>query len=583
MTKRRSNGADVVVQSLVNHGVDTVFAYPGGSVIPLHQAFTRFSDKIRVILPRHEQGGGFAAQGYARSTGKVGVCTATSGPGAANLLTAVADAKMDSIPLVVITGQVGSKIIGTDAFQEMPTTEVYRSITKHHSLITNVGDVARVMKEAFYVAMSGRRGPVLVDIPKDVLMQAVEPDYSVEMSLAGYHPEERLTPSKESIAAWAEAIREAKKPVIYVGGGAVAADASEELMRLVKKTSIPVTSTLAALGVFPAEHPLSLDLLGMHGSVYANHAVDECDLLISLGARFDDRVTGNVRKFAPKARIVHVDLDVSEVNKVVSTDVSVVGDVKIALAMLNPCVLPPEASLEPWLAQIQQWKAESPFSYTNGAPYILPQQAIDEMWKLTKDFDPIIATGVGQHQMWTAQFFRFNNPRRWLSSCGAGTMGFGLPAGLGAKVANPDKMVIVVDGDGSSLMNIQEMATCYCEKIPMKVLLLNNQHLGMVVQWEDRFCGSNRAHTYLGPIDNPETFGRGTGIGPEVRYPDFVKIAEGFGWKGRSISKKEELLDGLREMIASEESFLLDVAVPYQEHVLPMIPAGGAFKDIITN
>ncbi|MDO4576337.1 MAG: biosynthetic-type acetolactate synthase large subunit [Planctomycetia bacterium] len=575
------SGADVVVQSFVNHGVDTVFAYPGGSVIPLHQALTRFREKIRVVLPRHEQGGGFAAQGYARSTGKVGVCTVTSGPGAANLLTAVADAKLDSVPMIVITGQVGTKVIGTDAFQELPTTEVFRSITKHHALVTDPNDLARVMKEAFYIATSGRKGPVLVDIPKDVFMARVTPDYDVEMKLPGYGKRKIPTPTPESVQWWADAIENAKKPVLYVGGGAAAADAAPELMELVQKTGIPVTCTLMGLGTFPADHPLSLDMPGMHGTVYANHAINDCDLLIALGARFDDRITGRVSAFAPHAKIVHVDIDLSEVNKIVGSDLFVAGDVKRALQMLNPIVKAPKESLQPWHDQIQAWKKEFPYSYTKDSEYILPQKAIETLWKMTKDQEPIVSTGVGQHQMWAAQFFRFNTPNHFLSSGGMGTMGFGLPAGMGAKVANPDKMVIVIEGDGSILMNIQEMATCFCEKIPVKVLLLNNQHLGMVVQWEDWFCKSNRGNTYLGPIDNPESLGKGTGIGPAVRYPNFIEIAKGFGWDGLSIAKPEELEAGLEALVAAKGPFLLDVAIPYQEHVMPFIPAGGTFKDVI--
>ncbi len=577
---RPTLGADVVVQSLVNHGVDTVFSYPGGSVIPLHQALTRFHDKIRVVLPRHEQGGGFAAQGYARSTGKVGVCTATSGPGAANLVTPVADAKLDSVPMIVITGQVSTNIIGTDAFQELPAAEVFRSITKHHYLVTDANELPRIMKEAFYVANTGRKGPVLVDIPKDIFNAEITPDYDVEMQLPGF-VQPIPKPSKAAMNALLDAIRAAKKPVICAGGGVAAADAADELRKFVKKTGIPVTMTLPALGVFPYDDPLSLNLLGMHGSVYANHAVHQCDLLISLGCRFVDRVTGNVRTFAPHARLAHVDIDVSEINKICPAAISVIGDLKDVLAELNRKVLPPEESMEPWLEEVFTWRKSDPLAYANGTEDIAPQHAIRRMCELTREQDPIIATGVGQHQMWTAQFFQFESPRRWISSCGMGTMGFGLPAGMGAKLGNPDKMVIIVDGDGSALMNIQEMATCYCEKIPVKVLLLNNQHLGMVVQWEDRFFRSNRGHTYLGPIDNPEATGKGTGIGPEVRYPDFVTIAKGFGWGGRSIRYQHELEDGLKEMIAAPGPFILDVAVPYQEHVLPMIPAGGSFSDII--
>ncbi len=572
-------GADVVVQSLLNHGVDTVFAYPGGASMPLHQSLTRFRDKIRVVLPRHEQGGGFGAQGYARSTGRVGVCCATSGPGATNLVTTIADAKLDSVPIIALTGQVGTPVIGTDAFQETPIVEVCRSVTKHHYLVTDPGDLARVMKEAFHVATTGRLGPVLVDLPKNVQLASVVPDYDVAMDLPGYRAELPKAKPRE-ISEIAAAIKRSKRPVIYAGGGIISSDASEELCRLVEKTGIPVAMTLTGLGGFPGDHPLSLDMLGMHGSVYSNYAVDNADLLLALGVRFDDRVTGKVSEFVKRGTIVHVDVDASEINKVKVAHVPVVSDVRFALAELNRIVEPPE-DLSEWHRKIAVWKREAPFEFDRSFNGILPQHAIEELSNLTKDLDPIVATGVGQHQMWAAQFFKLRRPRRWLSSSGLGTMGFGLPAAVGAKVAHPDKLVIDIDGDGSLLMNVQELGTCFCEKIPVKVLLLNNQHLGMVVQWEDRFHAANRAHTYLGPIDHPEAVGKGVGIGPEDRYPDFVTIAKGFGWPARHISKKSELVDGLKEMIETPGQFLLDVAVPYQEHVLPMIPSGMTVRELI--
>ncbi len=574
-----TSGADIVVQSLVNHGVEVIFAYPGGASMPLHQALTRFRDKIRVVLPRHEQGGGFAAQGYARSTGKIGVCMATSGPGATNLVTTIADAKLDSIPMLAITGQVGTPVIGSDAFQETPIVEVCRSVTKHHYLVTNVNDLARVIREAFHIATTGRPGPVLIDLPKNVQFAQTVPDYDVPMDLPGYRLDQWKA-SPDEIRAVAEAIKKSKRPVIYAGGGIISSGAAQELLELVEKTGIPVTTTLMGLGGFPGDHPLSLDMLGMHGSVYANNAVYESDLLLAFGVRFDDRVTGKVAEFARHGKIVHVEIDPSEINKIKGADISVVSDVKFFLAGLNRIVEPPENQAD-WHARINAWKKADPFGYDEQFEGILPQHAIRELWKATKDRDAIIATGVGQHQMWSAQFYKFTRPRTWLSSGGLGTMGFGLPAAMGAKVAYPDRLVVDIDGDGSLLMNIQEMATCFCEKIPVKVMLLNNQHLGMVVQWEDRFHASNRAHTYLGPIDNPEAIGRGKGIGPEQRYPDFIAVAAGFGWKGRQVEKREELADALQEMIAAPGPFLLDVAVPYQEHVLPMIPAGGTIKEVI--
>jgi acetolactate synthase-1/2/3 large subunit len=574
-----TSGADVVVQALVNHGVDTVFAYPGGASMPLHQALTRFRDKIRVVLPRHEQGGGFAAKGYARSTGKVGVCCATSGPGATNLVTPIADARLDSVPMIAITGQVGTSVIGSDAFQETPIIEVCRSVTKHHYLVIDPNDLARVVREAFHVASTGRPGPVLIDLPKNVQLAQVVPDYDAPMDLPGYTEVKPLATDAE-IEAIARLIAESRRPVIYAGGGIVSSGAAPELLELVKKTGIPVTTTLTGLGGFPGDHPLALDMLGMHGSVYANLAVSEADLLLAFGVRFDDRVTGKVSEFAKHGKIVHVDIDASEINKIRSTDLASVSDVKYALGELNKRVKRP-AEINEWIKRIDAWKTADPLKYDEDAESILPQHAIHELWRLTKDRDTIIATGVGQHQMWSAQFYRFTKPRTWLSSAGLGTMGFGLPAALGAKVAHPDKLVVDIDGDGSLLMNIQELATCFCEKIPVKVLLLNNQHLGMVVQWEDRFHNANRAHTYLGPIDNPEAIGRGQGIGPDERYPDFVTIAQGFGWNARQVMEKSELAAAIQEMIDSPGPYLLDVAVPYQEHVLPMIPSGMTVRELI--
>jgi len=571
-------GADVVVQSLVNQGVDTIFAYPGGSTIPLHQALTRFRDRVRVILPRHEQGGGFAAQGYARSTGKLGVCMVTSGPGATNLVTAIADAKLDSVPMLAITGQVGTPVIGTDAFQETPIVEVCRSVTKHHYLVTDAADIARIMREAFHVATTGRPGPVLVDIPKNVQNMQVTPDYDIATQLPGYRTDNRAA-STEEIAQVAALIRDAKRPVIYAGGGVVIADASEELTRLARDMNIPVTTTLMGLGCFPGDDPLCLDMLGMHGSIYANYAVDNADLLIALGVRFDDRVTGKVSEFASRAKVVHVDIDPSEINKIKRPDLPIVSDLKYFLQELNKVAKPPETS--EWRRKVTVWKRDEPFRYDPDFDGILPQHAISELYRLTKDRDTVVATGVGQHQMWSAQYYKFSNPRRWLSSGGLGTMGFGLPAAVGAKAAHPELLVVDIDGDGSLLMNVQEMATCYTEKLPVKVMLLNNMHLGMVVQWEDRFHAANRANTYLGLIDDPEAVGRGNGISPEHRYPDFVTIAKGFHWDARQVSQKADLAKAIQEMIDSPKPYLLDVQVPYQEHVMPMIPSGMTVRDLI--
>ncbi len=574
-----TSGADILIQALVNLGVDTIFAYPGGASMPLHQALTRFSDKLRTILPRHEQGGGFAAQGVARSTGKVGVCMATSGPGATNLVTAIADAKLDSVPMIAITAQVPTKVIGSDAFQETPIVEVCRGITKHHYLVTNVADIARVIKEAYLIATTGRPGPVLVDVPKDVQLSSCVPDYDAEPELPGYRFDSPLA-RPEQINQIAAAIKLSKRPVVYAGGGIISAEASEALRTLIKKTGIPITTTVMGLGAYPGTDPLSLDMLGMHGSVYANLAVDQADLLIALGVRFDDRVTGKVEEFCKHGKIIHVDIDASELNKNKPAHIPVCSDVKYALDKLNKIVEPPE-DISEWVEQCQQWKQDDPFKFNTSFPGIVQQHAIQELWKLTAEQDPVVAVGVGQHQMWAAQFYKFAEPRRWMSSSGLGTMGFGLPAAMGAQAVHPGRLVIDIDGDGSFLMNIQEMATCVCEKLPVKVLLLNNQHLGMVVQWEDRFMQGNRAHTYLGPVDNPEAVGKGDGLGPKERYPDFVSIAKGFGWGANSVKEKADLVGALQAMLDYDGPYLLDVEVPYQEHVLPMIPGNGTVKDLI--
>jgi len=573
------SGADILVQSLVNQGVDTIFAYPGGASMPLHQALTRFKDKIRTILPRHEQGGTFAAQGYSRSTGKPGVCMATSGPGATNLVTGIADAKLDSIPMIAITGQVATGVIGSDAFQETPIVEVCRGITKHHYLVTDVTHLPRIVKEAFHIATTGRPGPVLIDMPKDVQNESIDVNWDEPMDLPGYsYDKPKAQP--EQIRQAAAAIKRAKRPIIYCGGGIIASGASELLRELARKTGIPVTMTLMGLGAYPNDDPLSLDMLGMHGSAYANYAVRDCDLLLAVGVRFDDRVTGKLEAFAKSAKILHVDVDASELNKNKEAHIPIVSDAGYFLRELNKIVEPPE-DLGDWVERCQQWKKQHPFRFDASYDGILQQQAIAELSKLTQDRETYVAVGVGQHQMWAAQFYKFSKPRTWLSSSGLGTMGFGLPAAMGVAAAHPGALVIDIDGDGSFQMNIQELATCHCEELPVKVLLLNNQHLGMVTQWEDRFFESNRAHTYLGPIRHDEATGKGSGPFAIERYPDFVKIAQGYGWEAATVSKKSDLTGALETMINSKGPYLLDVEVPYQEHVLPMIPSGHTVDDMI--
>lgn len=570
-------GCDILVKCLVDQGVDVVFAYPGGASMPIHQALTRFGDRIRTILPRHEQGGGFAAEGYARSTGKVGVCIATSGPGATNFVTCLADAKMDSVPLVAITGQVASPVIGTDAFQETPVVEVCRAITKHHYLVTETEDIPRVMKEAFYIASSGRPGPVVVDVPKDVQNRRIVADFDQPMHLPGYRPEPHYR--REQLEAVLAAIRQARKPIIYAGGGITASGASPWLRQFAEKTGIPVALTVHGLGAFPAHHFLCLQMLGMHGTVYANYAINDADLLIALGVRFDDRVTGKVSEFAKHGKIVHIDIDASEINKIKTAHIPVNADVCKCLRDLvfmldeKPELGPQPNAYEDWIRQIDEWRTQEPFRYQDRDDAIVPQYAIERLWQLVRDRgrldDTFITTGVGQHQMWAAQYYKFSKPRMWMTSGGLGAMGFGLPAALGVQAAHPLKTVVDIDGDGSFQMNIQELATAYCEKLPVKVLLLNNQHLGMVVQWEDRFYESNRGHTYLGAGFDQEP------------YPDFVAIARGYRCGARSVSRKEDFDEALEEMLDSKVPYVLDVLVPYQEHVLPMIPGGMTVRDII--
>lgn len=574
---KSQSGADILVQCLVNHGVEVVFAYPGGASMPLHQALTRFEKKLRTILPRHEQGGGFMAEGFARSTGRVGVCMATSGPGATNFVTCLADAKMDSVPLIAITGQVGTHVIGTDAFQETPIVEVCRAVTKHHYLVQKTEDIPRVMKEAFYIASSGRPGPVIVDIPKDVQNRAIVTDYDPPMHLPGYIPDRKA--SRARLEALLALIRKSKRPIIYAGGGIIASGAAPYLRAFAEKTGIPVALTVHGLGGFPSEHFLCLQMLGMHGTVYANYAINEADLLLALGVRFDDRVTGKVSEFAKHGRIAHIDIDPSEINKIKVAEVPIVGDVCEALKDMvtmidkDPALVPKSTVFADWIRQIEEWRASEPLRFNDRDDAIVPQCAIQRLYEIIRDRglleETIVTTGVGQHQMWAAQYFKFSTPRHWLTSGGLGSMGFGLPAALGAQAAHPLKTCIDIDGDGSFLMNVQELATAYCEKLPVKVLLLNNQHLGMVVQWEDRFYESNRGHTYLGAGFEHEP------------YPDFEAIAKGFKCGASSISKREDLDSAIEEMLDSKGPYVLNVLVPYQEHVLPMIPGGATVRDII--
>jgi acetolactate synthase I/II/III large subunit len=573
---REMKGADCVVECLIREGVDVIFAYPGGASQELHQSLAR-TDKIRTILPRHEQGGSFAAEGYARASGKVGVCMATSGPGATNLVSAIADAYMDSIPLVAITGQVFSKFIGKMAFQETDFYGMTLPIVKHSYLAMDVKDLPRIFKEAFYLARSGRPGPVVIDIPKDVQQARFQPVYPATVEFRSSYATATQHASDDQLRQVLALVSEAKRPVIYSGGGVISAEAHRELRAFAERTNVPVATTLMGLGAFPESHPLSMQWFGMHGAAYGNWAVDQCDLLLCFAARFDDRITGDTSKFAVHAKIVHIDIDASEHNKNKRVQLAIVSDIKPALSRLNELAkaqkfTPPDTKA--WHTQITAWKRDHPFRYDEGK-HIAPQEAVAALYELTKG-DAIITTGVGQHQMWAAQFYRFNEPRRYISSLGLGAMGFGFPAALGAKVAFPDKQVIDIDGDGSFVMNIQELATARIENIAAKAMILNNQHLGMVVQWEDRFYGSVRGNTILGDEANV-----GSPDNPAALYPDFVKIAEGFGVKARQVIKKRELKAAIQEMLDHDGPYVLDVVVPFTEHVLPMIPAGRSVKEML--
>jgi len=573
---REMKGSDCVVECLVREGVDAIFAYPGGASQELHQSLAR-TDKIRVILPRHEQGGSFAAEGYARATGKVGVCMATSGPGATNLVSAIADAFMDSIPMVAITGQVYSKYIGKMAFQETDFYGMTLPIVKHSYLVLNVHDLPRIFKEAFHLARSGRPGPVIIDIPKDIQQAKFQPVFPPAVEFRSPYASATPRANDATLQQVLALIAEAKRPILYAGGGIISAEAHTELKAFAEKTNIQVATTLMGVGGFPESHPLSLQWFGMHGAAYGNWAVDQCDLLLCVGARFDDRITGDTRHFAAQAKIVHIDIDASEHHKNKRAHLAVVSDVKHALGRLVELATaarftPPDTSA--WLTQVAAWKRDHPFAYEESR-HIVPQEAVQVLYELTKG-DAIITTGVGKHQMWAAQFYRFNEPRRYLSSLGLGAMGFGYPAAMGAKVACPDKQVIDIDGDGSFVMNVQELATCKIEGIAAKAMILNNQHLGMVVQWEDRFYGSVRGNTVLGDESNV-----GSPDNPSALYPDFVKIAEGFGVKGRRVIRKSELRAAIQEMLDHDGPYVLDIIVPYTEHVLPMIPAGKTVKDML--
>ena len=557
-------GAQILLESLKKEGVDVLFGYPGGAVIDIYDELPRHPE-LKHVLVRHEQGAVHAADGYARASGKVGCCLVTSGPGATNTVTGIATAYCDSIPLVVFTGQVPTQLIGNDAFQEVDIVGITRPCTKHNFLVKDVRNLAKTIRQAFYLARSGRPGPVLVDLPKDIMQARTEFVWPEDIFMRSYNP--TYKPNLNQLRRTAEELAKARKPIILAGGGVIMSNASEVLCELAHELNIPVATTLMGLGAFPANGDLWLGMVGMHGTYAANMSINHADLLVCVGARFDDRVTGRLQDFASHARIVHIDIDPTSIRKNVEVDVPVVGDCRQALEGILEICRAKMADTDwsgmhaDWLQTVHEWKANNPLAYNKNG-HIKPQQVIETMYSITKG-DAIIATEVGQNQMWAAQFYTFTKPRTLLTSGGLGTMGYGFPAAIGAQFAFPDKLVINVAGDGSIQMNIQELATVVQNKIPVKVVILNNGHLGMVRQWQELFYNRNYSHTNM------------------EAQPDFVKLAEAYGAEGYRISKPEELEDVLRKALTSPNPAFIDVMVEREENVYPMVPAGAALDEML--
>ena len=557
MEGKECTGAEILVECIIREGVDLMFGYPGGVVLKVFDELYSRRDQIRVVLPRHEQAGVHAADGWAKVTGKVGTVFVTSGPGATNAVTGIATAQMDSVPLVVFTGQVSRELIGSDAFQETDAIGVTRPIVKHSYMIERPQDIARIVRQAYYIASTGRPGVVLVDVPKNVTFEKAVFEWPETVSIRSYKPTTEGHP--KSIQRLADAIAESKRPYLYVGGGVVMANASDHLLELVNKTNIPVTTTLMALGAFPGTHPLFAGMPGMHGSKLANICFQECDLVIAVGARFDDRVTGKLSAFAPKAKIAHVDIDPSSIKKTVKVDYPVVGDAHWVLRELNKVVKPRQPN--EWNRTFAEMKETHWFRYRPSTEVMRPQYVIEKIYEMTKG-DAIISTEVGQIQMWAAQFYKFDKPRRWLTSGGLGTMGYGFPAAIGAQFAAPDAMVIDIAGDGSIQMNIQELTTVVENRLPVKVVILNNGYLGMVRQWQEFFYDRHYSSSVIGGL------------------PDFAKVADAFGAKGLTARTHDDVVPVLEEGLAHPGPVFMDFHINPEENVFPMVPAGKALDEM---
>jgi len=572
--KKMMSGAEIFVRSLESEGVDTIFGYIGAKVIDIYDKL--YDSKIRHIMPHHEQGGVHAADGYARSSGKTGVCIATSGPGAANMVTALATANMDSVPLVAFTGQVPNNMIGTDGFQEADIKGVTMPITKNNYIVNDVKDLARIIKEAFYIASTGRPGPVLVDIPSNILKEEAEFNYPKEVDLPGYKPTYKA--NKLQLKRAAELINDSNQPIIYAGGGSIISEAEKEIAELAASAEIPVTTTLNGIGVFDENNYLSLGMLGMHGTTEANLAITNSDLIIALGARFDDRVTGEIEVFAVNADVIHIDIDPAEIAKIIETKIPITADVKTALKELIPQIK--KVKRPAWIKKINNWKQIDQKSDPGKSQKLLPSEIIETLYELTAG-EAIITAGVGQHQMWAAQYYKYKKPRTFISSGGLGTMGYGFPAAIGAKIANPEKEVFALVGDGSFQMNIQELATAAKNHVAVKIIIFNNQYLGMVRQWQELFYDKRYSATCLRrQSDCPPKCSGPNSECPEM-IPDFIQVAKGYGIKGETITERKDIKSAIERTIKAKESYILNFIIEEEENVFPMVSAGGSLEDMI--